>query len=270
MAAPSSPSTHVRIFISAYMRGLLQSPVRLLQTSVAIELNIPERDTPEQPLGRAMKTFYDAAIFERGEARTEREIKELFPPLNAELQRHIPARVRGAYRLSDFTYAEYARVMQLRQQARARGHEMDELNPKHSSFWGSNRQLMFGQVVTDIFAANLPSSRPLPLLSAIFCSPTGGIIGAGTHSKWAELIGHGVLRYSYRVLSWHSICHDASGYCKNALDIGVGYTYIDSRAHILWVFTLQWAWGGHGFNAEKGYLAGQLDGCKYWKSVFRE
>jgi len=265
----------VGIFDDDYLRSLIESPIRHLQQSVPFEGNIPDRREPEEPLGKAMKIFYDNAVYHRNyEQRLEgAELEQRLDALNAALTGSVSEELRLnlQYRLGPFSTVEYDRVMRWRRDAVKRGHSTDELDDdaRKQGFWGSNRQLLFGQVVTDICTANLEDEPALHLLSAVFLSPSGGIIGPGTHNKWAEFVGKRLFRYSQRVLNYHSVCHDASGYCRTALDIGVGYTYIETCCSVRWRLLCGCLFDCT-FDPAKAPLAGQFDGCGAWERILKK
>jgi hypothetical protein len=228
-AAGASPP-HISIFSPQdyrYLRvDLQQSPLRTVDANVDFEHDIPPATEPPSDWGKSLRCFYDAVVLKRTEPLPEHKTRGPLALLNA-AQDKLPQDVRLVLR--HYTYVDYLIAMGMRAKATDRtGVETAELadDPSKGSFWGSNRQLMFGKVVADIFNTNYPTRLRLHPLTGVFACPAGGIIGAGTRNWWAEHIGHNVFGYSRRVLNNHAVCHDASGYCRTALDIGVGYTYI--------------------------------------------
>jgi len=214
------------IFSRAYCASLLHSPLLRVQTTVAFEGDVPDRDAPEQPLGVAIKALYDAAVMGRTAALAEPAVAPLLSQLQAALDA-LPADQRAL--LPAFTYVHYARAMALRAAAHP-DHHTEELcsDPKKQGYWGSNRQLMFGKVAADVFDRNVAGTSaafaPLHPITVVLASPTGGIIGPGTHNHWPELLGGAV--YSRVVLNYHAVCHDASGYCRSALNLGPGLSVL--------------------------------------------
>lgn len=269
-------ASHIRIFNRSYCESLLRCPLLRVQTTVAFEGDVPDRATPEQPLGIAMKALYDAAVLGRTAALAEPAIAPLLQQLQAALDA-LPADQRAL--LPSFTYVHYARAMALRAAAHP-SHRTEELasDPCKQGYWGSNRQLLFGKVAADVFDRNVAGTSaafaPLHPITAVFASPTGGIIGPGTHNNWAELLGGAA--YSRAVLNYHAVCHDASGYCLSALNLGAGYQYTPTG----WNFLRRCLHAAccccciivcnRAADPALDPLAGQFDGLELWEGILRK
>ena len=269
-------SSRLRIFSRDYCASLLRCPLLRVQTTVAFEGDVPDRDAPEQPLGVAIKALYDGAVMGRTAALAEHAVAPLLGQLQAALDA-LPADQRAL--LPPFTYVHYARAMALRAAAHP-DHQTEELggDPKKQGYWGSNRQLMFGKVAADVFDRNVAGTSaafaPLHPLTAVLASPTGGIIGPGTHNHWPELLGGAV--YSRAVLNYHAVCHDASGYCRSALNLGPGYQYSPTG----WNFLRRCLHAcccccciivcDRAANPALDPLAGQFDGLAMWEDILKK
>lgn len=315
-----SSNPQVNIFTPAYFSSLLSSPIRTVQTgegSVRFEEDIPHSRVPHDALGLALMNLYYLAILDH-----PRSLPDYHPGLIDALQKIKEATdvlPREQYEiLGGFNYEDYRAVIHFRNLAASRSYIKDELSDDKNmtGFWGSNRQLMFGKVMADIYTVNLaaqielevaaataaaasaaaavvvrpvhaigvadkdlevggspvvdsaPSFVPyrprLHLLSAVLCSPTGGIIGPGTHNFWVEHLGK--IAYTLPTLCFHSICHDASGYSYNALRMGVGYTYT-TGFNLLWKLSGRW-WIGQTKQSDS--LAGQISGCRRWQAILKK
>lgn len=106
-----------------------------------------------------------------------------------------------------------------------------KLNKNNKNHAGSYRQLLSGQVVSDLLGLGNA------VLGALL-NPTGGICGR----KNSRLECCCILEKSF--ISIHACIHDAYGFCKACFDKGVGYNYT----------------GGFSLFKTTNALSGQLSG----------
>lgn len=92
------------------------------------------------------------------------------------------------------------------------------LSNDNDEVWGSKRQYLYGKVCSDIMKQNNIELSPF-MCSAL--NPTGGICGAGNQSLYKGEISSPMIV--------HSCIHDASGYCYNYHNMGLGYNYLSTR-----------------------------------------
>jgi hypothetical protein len=91
------------------------------------------------------------------------------------------------------------------------------LSADNDEVWGSKRQYMYGHICSDIMKQHNIVLSPF-LCSAL--NPTGGICGPGNTSLYTGMVNDPMIV--------HSCMHDASGYCYNYHNIGLGYNYLNT------------------------------------------
>ncbi|XP_066936888.1 uncharacterized protein [Clytia hemisphaerica] len=128
-----------------------------------------------------------------------------------------------------------------------KGHS-EVLEGKHSFYWGTRQQLLFGKVVCDWLACRTESKNPMDPVFGALLNPTGGRVGPGD-----DTVLHNLTFDNMGAMAYHAAVHDAFGYLKNNHNLGPGYAYLNQ-----------------GLFGDGSPFGGQLFGILFWKGICKE